>query len=126
MQALAVFDWAFRQNDWLSQRQAVIAGNIANANTPGFKAKDVADFEMALKQSAAAPLTATSASHILPADAPKAFLEKRVDGAEVLHSGNSVNIEAEFLKAGDVMRSYSMNTQVVKSFNRMLLLAAKV
>lgn len=32
-----------------SDRLEVIAGNLANANTPGYKAKDI-DFEMALKR----------------------------------------------------------------------------
>ena len=35
-------------------------------------------------------------------------------------SGNDVNLEQEFLKSNDVMRSYTMNTQLMKSFDRML------
>ena len=31
-------------NDWLSVRQATIAENIANANTPGFRSKDLEPF----------------------------------------------------------------------------------
>lgn len=39
MTAIHLFDLAFRRNEWLGAKQAAIAGNIANANTPGFKAQ---------------------------------------------------------------------------------------
>ncbi|SDZ45188.1 flagellar basal body rod protein FlgB [Delftia lacustris] len=47
------------------QRLAVLASNIANADTPGYQAKDV-DFKSALERSALEmmPLKETSASHI--------------------------------------------------------------
>ena len=35
MQALALFSLATRQANWLSAREATIASNVANANTPG-------------------------------------------------------------------------------------------
>lgn len=126
MQPLAVFDWAFKQNEWLSQRQSVISTNIANANTPGYKSKDIASFEATL-MSTEMPMAATNASHMVPAGVSGAGMATRnVNPAEVLHSGNDVKLDNEFLKAGEVMRSYTMNTQIVKAFNRMLLLSAKI
>ena len=47
------------------------------------------------------------------------------DSWEVVHSGNSVSLEQEMVKAGDVNRDYSMNTAIVRSFHRMLLISAK-
>lgn len=105
MQPLAVFDWAFKQNEWLSQRQSVISTNIANANTPGYKSKDIASFEATL-MSTEMPMAATNASHMVPAGVSGPGMATRnVNPAEVLHSGNDVKLDNEFLKAGEVMRS---------------------
>ena len=119
MQPLQLFDLAFRQNEWLAQRQSVISSNIANANTPGYKAKDVESFDDVMRKSL--PMSVTNGEHLSPDDG-QTVLASDVDGskAEVLVSGNDVSLEQEFLKSGDVMRSYSMNTQILKTFDRML------
>jgi flagellar basal-body rod protein FlgB len=50
-------------NDWLSVRQATIAENIANANTPGFGARDVEPFVSVISKTQLA-MTATHGSHL--------------------------------------------------------------
>ena len=119
MQPLQLFDLAFRQNEWLAHRQSVISSNIANANTPGYKAKDVESFDDVMRKSL--QMSVTNGEHLSPEDG-RTVLASDVDGskAEVLVSGNDVSLEQEFLKSGDVMRSYSMNTQILKTFDRML------
>jgi flagellar basal-body rod protein FlgB len=42
-----------------------------------------------------------------------------------VHSGNSVSLEQEMLKAGDINRDYSLNTAIVKSFHRMFMTSLK-
>ncbi len=42
------FSLAERKLDWLQQRDTVIAGNIANSNTPGYTAKDLSPFQTTL------------------------------------------------------------------------------
>jgi flagellar basal-body rod protein FlgB len=64
MQPLQLFDLAFRQNEWLAQRQSVISQNIANANSPGYKAKDVESFEDAMRKSV--PMAVTNPDHFAP------------------------------------------------------------
>ncbi len=44
MSSIHLFDLAARQAQWLSVRQATVAGNVANANTPDFRARDVQPF----------------------------------------------------------------------------------
>jgi flagellar basal-body rod protein FlgB len=119
MQPMQLFDLAFRQNEWLAQRQSVISSNIANANTPGYKAKDVESFDDVMRKSV--PMAVTDAQHLSSPDIAAARTEEDgSDQAEVLVSGNDVNLEQEFLKSNDVVRSYTMNTQIMKSFDRML------
>ncbi len=50
MQGIHLFDLASRQAEWLSVRQAAVSGNVANANTPAFKARDVEPFKDVLEQ----------------------------------------------------------------------------
>ncbi|MBS0235464.1 MAG: flagellar basal body rod protein [Proteobacteria bacterium] len=124
MQPMQLFDLAFRQNEWLAQRQSVISSNIANANTPGYKAKDIQTFDDAMRTSA--PMTVTNPNHI--ASSGIEAIRDQDDGsgqAEVLVSGNDVNLEQEFLKSNDVMRSYTLNSQIMKTFNSMLLSVTK-
>ena len=130
MQAPLLFDLAFRQNDWLAERQSVIASNIANANTPGYKSKDLVSFEHVMEEGRFGPdlkLATTHPAHLSQSrtgDAAFSIVEpKKTDR---LHSGNDVNVEQEFFKSGEVMRNYSLNSQIIKAFHRMQLASTKV
>jgi flagellar basal-body rod protein FlgB len=126
MTPVHLFNVISQHNRWLSVRQATIAGNIANANTPGHKALDVAPFEMALEEARLA-MTATSPAHLTPAgNAAPAPDVRNAEPWEVTHSGNSVSLEQELIKAGDVNRAYRLNAGVLKAFHRMILASAKV
>ena len=48
------------------------------------------------------------------------------DTWDVTHSGNSVSMEQELIKAGEVNRAFRLNTSVAKAFHRMMLASAKV
>jgi flagellar basal-body rod protein FlgB len=45
MQPIQLFELTSKQSHWLTVRQSVVAGNIANANTPGYATREVAAFE---------------------------------------------------------------------------------
>ena len=61
-----------------------------------------------------------------PPDAPGDRACASEEPWEITHSGNSVSLEQELIKAGEVNRAYRLNTSVVKAFHRMLLASAKV
>jgi flagellar basal-body rod protein FlgB len=126
MSVIHLFDVVSRHNQWLSVRQATIAGNIANANTPGYKALDVAPFEKTLEATHLA-MAATQPAHIpdLPSRAGGVDV-REAQPWEITHSGNSVSLEQELINAGEVNRAYRLNTSIAKAFHRMLLAAAKV
>jgi flagellar basal-body rod protein FlgB len=114
------------QNHWLSVRQSLIAGNIANANTPAFKAQDVEAFEKVLN-STNLVTAKTNTGHIdLGASDVPVTNTKDEDSWEITHSGNTVSLEQELVKANDVNRSYRLNTSIIKAFHGMLMSAAKV
>lgn len=124
-QPVNLFDLASQQARWLAVRQSAIAGNVANANTPGFTSMDVEPFEKVLKNTSVT-MSATQQGHILASTSPAQMsVETQKDGVAILPSKNSVVLEDEMLKAGQVGRAFEMNTAIVKSFHRMYLMTAK-
>lgn len=120
MEAIHLFSLASRKSQWLSVRQATIAENVANANTPGFSARDVQAFDDTLERTRLR-LASTAPGHIMPASDPRIDKVRRQDGWGIVHSGNTVSVEEELIKAGSVSREHALATGVVKSFHRMIL-----
>ncbi|KZM48017.1 flagellar basal body rod protein FlgB [Labrenzia sp. OB1] len=114
-----------QNNDWLSMRQATIAENMANANTPGFNARDLEPFTSVISETRLA-MTATHDSHLGQAmEVPRPSDVEKEDSWMVTHSGNSVSIEQELMKAGEVARDHALNASIAKSFHRMYLSSVK-
>ncbi len=126
MGAVHLFDLASQQARWLSARHIAVAQNIANANTPGYRAGDVPPFDTVFSDTNVT-LTTTSPLHIGTNPLSAEALSAAGEGHpwEVSHSGNSVSIEQELLKSGEVMSAYSLNRAVVKAFNQMLMMSVK-
>ncbi|HLH32496.1 MAG TPA: flagellar basal body rod protein FlgB [Terriglobia bacterium] len=75
---------------WTSKRQQALAANVANLDTPGYRAKDYS-FE---EQLASLTMSATSGNHIAPmADASTAQMYEV--GTKEKPNGNTVDIERE-------------------------------
>ncbi|PDS76916.1 flagellar basal body rod protein FlgB [Rhizobium sp. L43] len=129
MQPIQLFDLASRQAEWLTVRQQVVAGNIANANTPKFHAKDVTPFDVVLDKSDIT-MARTNPAHLSgndfsdsgDIDVKEAALDQEIG---VQESGNTVGLAEELSKSGDIKRQYDLNTSLVSSFNRMMLLTVR-
>ena len=121
-----VFGLAAQQSSWLLARQRVVAQNVANANTPGYKTVDLKPFEATL-QSASMQLAVTSPAHISldSGEAETATAAGEAESDEIYRSGNDVSQEQEMGKVGAIYRAYALNTAVVKAFNSMVLQAVK-
>ena len=120
-----LFDLAGKQARWLSTDQSVIASNVANASTPGYRAQSLQPFSEVLDKTEL-QLASTAPNHLgLDPMQVQAAAIKEQNPWEVTESGNSVALEQELIKAGDVNRAYSLNTGIVKSFHAMLMSAAK-
>jgi flagellar basal-body rod protein FlgB len=120
-----LFDLASRHAQWLTVRQTAIAENISNANTPGYKSGDVEPFE-SVYDSARLTMATSDPRHLgLEESEPGSFAVKEAEAWEIHHSGNSVSLEQELLKANEVSGDYSLNRSISKAFNRMLLASLK-
>ncbi|MCB8822587.1 flagellar basal body rod protein FlgB [Microvirga rosea] len=125
MGEIYLFDVASRQARWLSVRQATISSNIANANTPGYKAKDVEPFSKVFDKTQLA-MAATDSGHFSFENTyDKPTKVKKTDSWDTMHSGNSVSLEQEMMKAGEISRESSLNTNIVKAFHRMMLASTR-
>lgn len=107
------------------QRARVVSANIANANTPGYKAVDVEPFEAAL-DATRLTMARTRAEHLTPTGSSAADGETVEDASwEIVHSGNSVNYEQQLMKSGEIGGAYARNTGVIKAFHRMLMMSTR-
>ncbi|MCJ2023341.1 flagellar basal body rod protein FlgB [Methylobacterium sp. J-067] len=98
---------------WNQARQTVIAQNVANADTPGFKPQDLAELRFdkgtGQAQRSSPGLTLTAAGHQAPIGQSDAAGDPRkVKDFEVRPSGNGVNLEDEMMKAGDIQTDYQL------------------
>ena len=99
---------------WLNQRQAVLAQNIANADTPGYKPKDLAPVDFKQLAEAATrriAITATDSRHLAGVSRARAgFSETRqTDTYETSPSGNAVVLEEQLMKVTETV----MNHQII-------------
>jgi flagellar basal-body rod protein FlgB len=85
---------------WHQERQRVLAENVANADTPHYRARDLAppNFEQALGSSGALTLTRTDPDHIAAAGSGSRFASETHLKYEVRPGGNAVNHEDEMMK----------------------------
>jgi flagellar basal-body rod protein FlgB len=126
MHSLYLFNIASQHNNWLSTRQTLLASNIANANTPGYKSLDLQPFEKAM-ENAKLQMAATEVGHLKldPASTMTDMTTGRSASWEIYNSGNNVSLEQELMKTGEVRRAYTLNTNILKSFQRMLASVAR-
>ncbi|MCK0207910.1 flagellar basal body rod protein FlgB [Starkeya koreensis] len=125
MDQIFLFGLASRHAAWASARQATIAANIANANTPGYRAADVEAFSAVLDHTHLTPAR-TAPGHIGPGPGEAARI--KVGDAEswdVSASGNSVSLDQQMVKADEVNRAFSLNTSIVRAFHRMVLASVR-
>ena len=104
------FDKAFGVHQYTmgirNQRAEVLAGNLANADTPGFKARDL-DFNIAFKQAAnvkekpIGTMIKTNEKHMdmsAIADDPELTLKYRLPYQADTGNGNTVEVSSERMK----------------------------
>lgn len=95
---------------FLTERQAVVAGNIANANTPGYLARDLVAAKSGSSGSFA--MAMTSAQHIATAGGAASQGKIVEDARFIEHNGNSVRLDEEMLKMNDAQMNYRFMTEL--------------
>ncbi|MFV3076830.1 flagellar basal body protein [Niveispirillum fermenti] len=110
LSTIGLFNLASRRMDYLSARHKVLAENIANADTPGARARDLKPFTFAeaLKGAGAGPVR-TDAAHLEPLRPAAAFRDdRRAAVYETAPDGNSVILEEQMTKTAEVRQQYDL------------------
>ena len=111
---MEIFRMAFGLATHASARQSVIARNVANADTPGYRSADIAPFAQTYQsqayqsQGGATPMRATRARHlggVMPASNPIRVFDA---GDPTSPNGNSVSLETEMVKASEVRQQHEL------------------
>ncbi len=97
---------------WLEARQDVLSQNVANADTPGYAARDLKpmDFESLLKKAneagSGSGLMVTDPRHIAVTPQSGGFDSAETPDASAGPNGNSVSLEEEMIKVSDTQGQY--------------------
>ena len=126
MSMFSIFDIAGSALSAQSQRMNVTASNLANADTPGYKARDL-DFDAALRSASGADgnglLTATAERHYrIGGDGLNPFQVLR-PGVQPSLDGNTVDPDAERAAYGRAALEYRASLSFVESKVRTLTTA---
>lgn len=96
-------------------RQNAVVQNVANADTPGYRALDVPSFAETYQDERATPMRATRAGHLGAANRVNVAMAPDPDAAAMSPDGNSVSLEDEMVKSAEVQRSHTLALAVYRS-----------
>lgn len=118
LNSIPLFKMISRRMTWLNQRQKVLAQNIANADTPGYRPQDLVpvDFsKLAAQAERTVSLAATNPRHIRPRDTARDFNEREQKKTyEVAPAGNAVVLEEQMMKVADTQIDYELTTSLYR------------
>jgi flagellar basal-body rod protein FlgB len=106
-----LFALASKRLQWLSDRQAVISENVANADTAGYRTRDVESFESYLNNTRDETLARAE------------IVESQSNwGADF--SGNNVALEEQLMHASSNAGQYKMATNLYRKAHELLISVA--
>ncbi len=112
---IPLFSLADQRLAWVDARQTLLAQNIANADTPQWRARDVQPFAASLRQ-ASVTLARTDPAHLAPASGPGSAFDAATSVAEQSPDGNSVAIDKELVKVADTDAVHELVTNISKKY----------
>ena len=97
-----------------AERQKLIAQNVANADTPGFRARDLAGFAETYRSRVSIEMRGTRPGHLTGNSWGGA---ERIEdtGGEPAPNGNTVSLEEEMIRVAATRREFDMSLAVTRS-----------
>ena len=110
---------------WLNARQGVLSQNVANADTPGYNARDIKpiDFSDVLKSQtkSSAGLALTDPRHIAASSETASIYENdAAPDTESNPTGNTVSLEQEMIKVADTQGQYAAAANLYSKMTGMM------
>ncbi len=117
-----------RALDVMSRRQQLVASNIGNVDTPGFRTQDI-DFQSALARAVKAtgrelPLRQTAPGHLAGGPHGRSpEVAHRVADLAMRNDGNDVNVDREMMALAETRGRFDMTANVARLRIRQLMAA---
>lgn len=101
---------------WHQERQRVLAENVSNSDTPGFKPRDLVEPKFGDLMSAPARptfgMTRTDAGHIQASGVSESFDSSSKNAYQTRPAGNAVSLEEEMMKVSNNQMDYAAVTSL--------------
>ncbi len=113
---IPLFQMLTQRMSWITQRQTVLAENVANANTPGYVAKDLKEPDFAAlveRNNGSIQLAATQPGHIASRAGAGEFAAVATPEGTSL-DGNGVSMEEQMMKISSNAADYALMTSLYK------------
>lgn len=125
---LSLMRMARQQMDWTGQRQAVLSQNIANSDTPNYKARDLApvDFKARISGTGSVNLAKTTGQHLQGTSVKpdwRVDATDRDDLYEIAPDGNQVVLEEQMMKVADTQARFQLASNVYRKNLQMFRMA---
>jgi flagellar basal-body rod protein FlgB len=118
-----IFSVAEKRLAWTSERQSVLARNIANLSTPGFQAKDTPDFQKTLAGSTGVQPSRTAANHLMGTIDPGMTARPVAGTTARTADKNGVRLEEQLMKVAETETLNSTVTAIFKKYMTMFNIA---
>ena len=125
LMSMPVFTALTDKMRWHQSRQGLLAENVANAETPGYKGRDLAQYDFASRagamSSASVTTSATQPMHFsVSSSESSAFGAQRMANFEITPEGNGVTLEDEMMKVTTNMMDYQAATSLYQKSIKIL------
>lgn len=125
---IPIFSMLTEKMAWLSRRQKVLAQNVANADTPGYKARDLdkPDFRklIAAASGGRVGMAMNRAGHLagsVRTGGERAVIDK--SSPETAPNGNSVDLPAQMMKIGETQMDFTTAASLYSKHVRLIKIA---
>ena len=116
LEDLGIFRMAGALAAHAEARQNTIAQNVANSDTPGYRARDVAPFaETYRAEDAGIPLKVSRASHFSSSTGETRFADRVDESISPAPNGNSVTVEREMVKSAETRHQHDLALTIYRS-----------
>jgi flagellar basal-body rod protein FlgB len=115
---IPLFEALAKRMTWLGDRQNMLAENVANADTPGYLARDLRppDFRSMLAKQAdrKVTLTTTQPGHIAVQSTTSSATQVETNGDRSLN-GNGVSLEEQMMKVSQTANDFALTTSLYRA-----------
>lgn len=112
---IELINMARAMTDHAAKRQIAVARNVANADTPNYRATDLEAFDDSYRPDSQGEMRTSRAGHLPQPDWSPVGAREIVAEGNASPNGNSVSLEEEMVKAAETKREHELSLGIYKS-----------